>query len=433
MSQNSSSETTYIQNKKVVQQTLDFYERRRISSVGSRDLIKVPLSAIPMEQLNIKNPWQLDQVPKDKNKRSRESPNDKEYTKNKKSALEANFSIKTQNRFTPLNSENIDDGSSEVESSHQTIPKPEPIFVTGVNKLQDLIETLNKTTDKEKYMITTMKTGHMVKILSSDVSTYKTIRNHLIEKDINHYTYQLKHEKPYRVVLRGMHHSVDKTEIIEGLASLGHKVRNIVNARHRLTKEPLPLFYIDLEPNPNNKKIFEVKQLLRMIVTFEAPYVKKEVVQCKRCQRFGHTKNFCHRPYRCVKCGENHATASCTKIRTTPPNCVNCNEPHTANYRGCKIYKDYKEQIYEPLKKKQPTIEAIKPIPLTKPPSLPTTSRKTYAQTVSQESATETYITQQNQPDMLQMMNHMFARFEQTFQGMMDRLFDLVMTIMTKK
>jgi hypothetical protein len=28
----------------------------------------------------------------------------------------------------------------------------------------------------------------------------------------------------------------------------GHKVRNVLNARSRLTKEPLNLFFVDLEP-----------------------------------------------------------------------------------------------------------------------------------------------------------------------------------------
>lgn len=32
-----------------------------------------------------------------------------------------------------------------------------------------------------------------------------------------------------------------------------------------------------------------------MKVTFEVPYKKKEILKCKRCQGFGHSKNQCFR------------------------------------------------------------------------------------------------------------------------------------------
>ncbi|PSN31752.1 hypothetical protein C0J52_26640, partial [Blattella germanica] len=57
-----------------------------------------------------------------------------------------------------------------------------------------------------------------------------------------YHTYQLKHERTFRVVLRNMHYSIDKDSIIHELHELGHRVRNIHNIQHRVTKEPLPLF-----------------------------------------------------------------------------------------------------------------------------------------------------------------------------------------------
>lgn len=94
-----------------------------------------------------------------------------------------------------------------------------------------------------------------------------------------------------------------------------------------------------------------------MKITFEAPYKKKEIIQCKRCQRFGHTKNQCFRPFRCVKCGNEHSTTQCIKKPDTEATCANCNEKHPASYKGCKIYKQYKERILKVApkpKQKQP-------------------------------------------------------------------------------
>lgn len=72
----------------------------------------------------------------------------------------------------------------------------------------------------------------------------------------------------------------------------------------------------------------------------EPPRKKNEVVQCTRCQRYGHTKTYCRRQHRCVKCGQEHNTKQCTKTKDTPAICVLCEGNHTANYKGCPVYKD---------------------------------------------------------------------------------------------
>jgi hypothetical protein len=48
---------------------------------------------------------------------------------------------------------------------------------------------------------------------------------------------------------------------MEEIEKLGYKVRAVTNAIHSLTKTPLPLFFIDLELNPENKTVFSIKTL----------------------------------------------------------------------------------------------------------------------------------------------------------------------------
>lgn len=71
---------------------------------------------------------------------------------------------------------------------------------------------------------------------------------------------------------------------------------------------------------------------------------KKTVVQCTRCQRYGHTKAYCRRQYRCVKCGDDHDTSTCTKTRDTAPKCALYGGEHPAYYRGCTIYQEITEK-----------------------------------------------------------------------------------------
>ena len=71
-----------------------------------------------------------------------------------------------------------------------------------------------------------------------------------------HHTYQPRGERAYRMVLSHLHHSIHPDVIKSELVGLGHIARNVFNIRHRLTKDPMLLYFIDLEPCDNNKSIF---------------------------------------------------------------------------------------------------------------------------------------------------------------------------------
>lgn len=84
----------------------------------------------------------------------------------------------------------------------------------------------------------------------------------------------------------------------------------------------------------------DIKHINNAIVTVEPPRKVKDMVQCYRCQEFGHTKTYCNKRYKCVKCAENHQSVNCPKEKNQPATCANCNENHAASYKGCKIYQE---------------------------------------------------------------------------------------------
>lgn len=101
----------------------------------------------------------------------------------------------------------------------------------------------------------------------------------------------------------------------------------------------LPLFFVDLISKPNNKKIYELDSMLYCRIKVEPPRKKNEILQCKRCQSLGNTQNYCQRQAVCVKCGEKHHSTECEKPKIAPCKCVNCGGNHTANWKGCPVYK----------------------------------------------------------------------------------------------
>jgi len=159
------------------------------------------------------------------------------------------------------------------------------------------------------------------------------------ENFVHHYTYQVKAERAYRIVIRHLHQSVPLEDIKEELQNEGQTLRNIMNIKHKQTKDPLPLFFIELETQANNKEIFNLKFLGNTKITIEAPHKNRNIIQCQRCQAHGHSKTYCTKPYQCVKCGGQHDSKDCMKPRHNPAKCALCCEHHPANYNGCTVYR----------------------------------------------------------------------------------------------
>ena len=92
----------------------------------------------------------------------------------------------------------------------------------------------------------------------------------------------------------------------------------------------------------------------------EAPHTHREIPQCMRCQKFGHTKNYCRNNPRCVKCAAEHLTNNCPrKVRDDNVKCVNCNEKHPSNYRVGMVHKQIQQKLCPRLRKLNIAIRPI--------------------------------------------------------------------------
>jgi hypothetical protein len=148
--------------------------------------------------------------------------------------------------------------------------------------------------------------------------TYRKLIKQLQEDKVIHHAYQMKQERAYIT-------QPPTAQIIAELEEQAHKVRNILNVKHRTTKEPLFLFFIDLEPNENNKDIYDIKFVCNMKITVESPKQGNHIAHCTRCQSYGHTKTHCAKPYAFVKCGGNITQPHVQNHQIHQPN-VHCAE-----------------------------------------------------------------------------------------------------------
>lgn len=230
-----------------------------------------------------------------------------------------------------------DDGNDDVEAN--AIPRPPPLFIDNVNNIDKMIKCVSSVIANTEFNYKGLNDGQ-VKLNVKKVDSYRDLIKYLDDNNFSYHTYQLKSERSYRFVIKGLHHSTKISDIKADLILKGHLVRSITNIKSKFTKNPLPIFYVDIDPGLNNKKVFEIREINHCIVQIEAPKSTDDIVQCHRCQQFGHTKTYCKRPFVCVKCGLGHRTPDCPKVVETPPRCVHCLKQHTASYRGCEVYQN---------------------------------------------------------------------------------------------
>lgn len=183
------------------------------------------------------------------------------------------------------------------------------------------------------------------KIVVYTEENYRKISKYLTDEKKNFYTYQLKSSKGLMVVVKGIESSVQPEEIKEALEELGYKIKNVVNIFNR-DKIPQPMFRVELEPDNRKFKrnethpIYTLQYLIHRRISVEEPHKRNSPVQCSNCQEFGHTRTYCTLRTVCVVCGELHHSSQCEAIKNgSKKSCSNCGENHTANYRGCKVYK----------------------------------------------------------------------------------------------
>lgn len=156
------------------------------------------------------------------------------------------------------------------------------------------------------------------------------------QQKVEYHTYQLPSEKLLYVVLKGIPEPIDPDDVKEELVSRGFHPVNVSRMRSRKDKRVLHMVLVTVPKV--EKTIYNLKDILGLVVTVEDQKSSNRINQCHRCQRFGHAQSRCTALPKCVKCAGNHLIQDCTMDKQTPPKCANCNQQHPASYRGCSAW-----------------------------------------------------------------------------------------------
>lgn len=158
---------------------------------------------------------------------------------------------------------------------------------------------LNLSIGSSNYYIRTSRFG-VSRIYTANPDAFRTAVKELNKLNCQFWHHQLKEEKPYRVVLKGIHANVPSSQIEQAFSDHGYEVLNIYcprksdwkniqvneddNEATKNFKTRQNLFYINLKQGPNVKESLKITRLGRYRVTVERATRRKELLQCQRCQ-----------------------------------------------------------------------------------------------------------------------------------------------------
>ncbi|KAL1131661.1 hypothetical protein AAG570_011274 [Ranatra chinensis] len=218
-------------------------------------------------------------------------------------------------------------------------PKKEfvpPIVLNG--KPANITQFITDTRKVTEHDIRVRSNGRNTKIIVASRKDYQKVYDLYKERNVQFFSFAFKDDHLKRFVL----HDLPETftpEVI--LAELKRAIPSITSVSQMTKKlengstRKLPLFVVTAKKDVTIQSFSQVRTIF-----YHEYKVEKfrsggtNVVQCYKCQNFGHTNRFCNMPERCVRCGQAHSAKEC---KETILKCPNCSENHSAGSLNCKV------------------------------------------------------------------------------------------------
>lgn len=360
-------------------------------------------------------------------------------SKRKKISSPSPERIIVSNQFGALPVDQKEDTTNEEIPTSKKDIKPPAIILYGIEDLTKLTELLKSTVNEADFRYKIINKNQL-RIICANVQAHKDIIDLVRKNGLIGHTFKRKDQRTCRIVIKNLHHTTPISIIKEALEDTGNIViGEIINARYGPEKKPTSTFFANLEQGPNNKAAKDIKYIHHQVVKIEDPRKRTTIVQCQRCQQYGHSKNYCTRPFRCLKCAQPHRTADCAKKdRNTPAKCALCFGAHPANFKGCEVYREILARKSKPNKNRENFTRstAARFQPLENPPEEVAFSRdstqKTYRDALK-ENINTTAVVSDVQPNKTieQMLKTQAEKFDLILQQMCT-LVGLITTLVSK-
>lgn len=267
--------------------------------------------------------------------------------------LLARYAVPTNNSFQVLATQNttereVGESSATLSSQQKRTPSanpakklksPPPIVLhSKVLHHRQFCEELGENIKKGYHI---KYTKNNTNIFIQDHDEYETYLQKVSDDGIDFHTFTPKGVKNHAFVIKGLDSTVESEDV---KVSLNEKLNDkLINVFKMKNTNGLFLVVTD-----SSVKVQSLNTIARYVCHTRVSWVRHEnrskLVQCRRCQRWGHSTTNCFATARCLKCASNHWTRDCKLVLKGDENttqfikCVNCNGKHLAMSTECQVY-----------------------------------------------------------------------------------------------
>jgi hypothetical protein len=222
-----------------------------------------------------------------------------------------------------------------------------PIFNTGVSDTRGFLAWLRATC---RSSFTAQIKAESLVFVPETADGFRAavtaLRSLDASRGVSFHTFSLPEDRSVRLLVKNLGKTMPESVVQEELAALGISAQGVMQLRSGRPSQdgtqdrPLtPHFIVSVPRGPEVTKLRSLTELCGLRISVETYASPKGPVQCKRCQRLGHTQRNCGYTPRCVACGEAHQSGGCSTPKEQLK-CLGCGGNHTANYRGCAKWKE---------------------------------------------------------------------------------------------
>jgi hypothetical protein len=266
------------------------------------------------------------------------------------------MNVATQNRFEPLSDHedtNIEEGEYEhMEETEGLTPleepckeKPPPIVLHGKYGLKKLMELCTENTE---HGVNLKFTRDNTILFTTTMKDFKKLKEELKNnKSAPWHTYATKSERTHGFVAYGLDNRPHQDDVKNDLEAKRMNCKTVYQMKN--TKYPL---YVLISDNKTTLLDLEAraKTIEHIMVRWKKLINRKEIVQCHKCQKWGHAATNCYATAKCLKCANNHLTSECTLKKDVEEDqrkikCANCGQGHLANSTDCEKYQQKKNVV----------------------------------------------------------------------------------------
>lgn len=270
------------------------------------------------------------------------------------------YQVPTRNSYEVLSDKDVmetdDEDDSQVNNDNpntnklektKKVSKPPPIVIHHKMKnTKEFSDLLKKDITKGfELKYTKNNTNLFIKDTNEYRKYLQKIKKNQEDKDqdpedkLEFHTYTEKSEKNHAFVLKGLDSDLDYLkEELENQSKI-----NVVNVYEM--KNAQGLFLVITDNSITEKYLNKnLNVVCHTRVTWARHVNRKQIIQCHRCQQWGHATSNCSAKLRCLKCSNAHWSRDCTLVSKDDVNthqhikCPNCEGKHLAFSQDCPVY-----------------------------------------------------------------------------------------------